>query len=257
MDYSKEFQAQSFGQIVLKHKKLPIYMTKEFSFYRCVEFKPDFYGKTVSELFNGNLRFSSGRYSTLFPNRKISYWSSSPSLARAEIKSHGAGCDMLTFHAYDDATSFEPFLGIEEPLIIVDGRECGIQELIDKLDNDEELSLYEKEYFEQIINESIDCIAYNSKVRKGEENYIFLEKGFKKLALRSLKLRFGRKNGGSHAYIQCAYGSDYLPYLKGYGFYFEPKCKIMMNEEYMKSEEFLTRKSNLDRRMIRNSFNKN
>ena len=151
MDYSKEFQAQSFGQIVLKHKKLPIYMTKEFSFYRCVEFKPDFYGKTVSELFNGNLRFSSGRYSTLFPNRKISYWSSSPSLARAEIKSHGAGCDMLTFHAYDDATSFEPFLGIEEPLIIVDGRECGIQELIDKLDNDDDVNELKQYTTEQLL----------------------------------------------------------------------------------------------------------
>ena len=75
----------------------------------------------------------SGRYSKLFPNQKISYWANSPETARAEIKKHGSGCDILTFWAYDDQSSFRPCMGNDEMLYIVDGRKCGIQDLIDKI----------------------------------------------------------------------------------------------------------------------------
>ena len=61
------------------HKRLPVIVTDEFDFWRCVEFNENFYGITVSELFKGNLRESNknNRYSSLFPNQKLSYWASS------------------------------------------------------------------------------------------------------------------------------------------------------------------------------------
>lgn len=33
---------------ILKHKTLPMVMTGEFDFYRCIEFNPNMYEKTVS-----------------------------------------------------------------------------------------------------------------------------------------------------------------------------------------------------------------
>ena len=86
MNWERAFKSQDYGRPIYKHIKLPIYITDEFRFFRCVEFNPDFYGKTASTLFNGNLRICSGRYSKLFPNQKLSYWADSPETARAEIK---------------------------------------------------------------------------------------------------------------------------------------------------------------------------
>ena len=51
---------------------------------------------------------------------------------------------MLTFWAYDDASSFMPTTEDLEVLTIIDGRKCGIQELIDKADREEELTAEEK-----------------------------------------------------------------------------------------------------------------
>lgn len=246
MVWNKVFKAQSYNQPTLKHESLPIFCTKEFDFYRCVEFKNDFYGKTASELFNGNLRECTGRYSALFPGQRLSYWADSPDTARAEIKKHGSGCDILTFWAYDDSSSFMPCMGNNEMLYIVDGRKCGIQKLIDKIDNNEELSLDERRMMDEILKEPIDCIVYDSHAKAGGENFIFLEKGFKKLALRELKLRFGRQNGGGHNVICCAVTGDYVPYLKGYGDYFVSKCKVEHNLDYIKTEEYITRKKNMD-----------
>lgn len=243
----KVFKAQSYNQPTYKHKKLPIFLTKEFDFFRCVEFKEEFYNVLATDLFKGNLRDSSGRYSVLFPDQKISYWAESVMTARAEVKKHGAGCDLLTFWAYDDASSFEPCMGSYEMLYILDGRRSGVQSLIDKVDEGKLLSEDEKELMRSILKEPIDCIAYESKARPGGENFIFLERGFKKLALRQIRLRFGRKNGGSHNRICCATSSDYTPFPKAYGEYFVPKCRVVRDEKYQFSEECIEREKNIEK----------
>lgn len=91
MSWERAFISQSYGRPIYKHEQLSVYITDEFNFFRCVEFKADFYGKTASTLFNGNLRICSetNRYAKLFPNQKLSYWADSPDTARAEIKSMG------------------------------------------------------------------------------------------------------------------------------------------------------------------------
>ena len=140
-------------------------------------FKEEFYGVLATDLFKGNLRDCSGRYSSLFPNQKISYWADSVMTARAEVKKHGAGCNLLTFWAYDDASSFEPCLGSFEMFYIADGRKCGVQELIDKVDNGIQLTKAEKKLMGDILKEPIDGIAYDSRAYPGGENFIFLERG--------------------------------------------------------------------------------
>ncbi len=59
------YSNQDFGRCIYKHITLPVYMTDEFRFFRCVRFEDGFYGKTISELHNGNLRVnkSDNRYS--------------------------------------------------------------------------------------------------------------------------------------------------------------------------------------------------
>ena len=241
--WEKVFKSQTYDQPTYKHIDLPIYQTKEFDFYRCVEFQDCFYGITTSELFNGNLRYSSGRYSSLFPNQKISYWSNSPKTALAEIRKHYRGKDYLLFWAYDDCSSFSPCLGNDEMLIIVDGRKCGIQDLIDKIDNRQEITKEEKEMMKNILDFPIDCIAYDSKVCKDGENFIFLERGFKKLFLRELKLKLNSKKTMNR--IVCSVTSDYSPCLESYGCFFLPICKVKMNNSYLESEEYLNRKENI------------
>lgn len=175
--------------------------------------------------------------------------------ARAEVKKHGAGCNLLTFWAYDDASSFEPCLGGEEMLCIVDGRSSGIQKLIMKVDKGSELTSEEKKIIDDILKEPIDAIAYDSEAYPGGENFIFLERGFKKLALREIRLRFGRKDGGGHNFICCAASSDYTPYPKEYGKFFLPKCKVGYDVNYENSEECIERENNiravLDRKLNR------
>ena len=56
MNWEKTFKSQDYGRPIYKHINLPVYITDEFDFYRCVEFNSSFYGKTASTLFNGNLR---------------------------------------------------------------------------------------------------------------------------------------------------------------------------------------------------------
>lgn len=58
---SRLFPNHSFSSQILIHKELPIYMTDEFSFYRCVTFDENFYGETVSSLHGGNLRKNDGK----------------------------------------------------------------------------------------------------------------------------------------------------------------------------------------------------
>lgn len=242
MSWEREFISQSYDRPTYKHKELPIYITDEFDFFRCVEFNDDFYGKTASALFNGNLRTCSGRYAKLFPNQKLSYWADSPVTARAEIKKHGAGNNILTFTAYDDRTSTFPILQNEEPLIIIDGRKKGIQKLIDKADKEMELTDAEKSYIKALMAQDPDCLVYDSHAKRGGENFIFFEKGFKKLALRKLQLRFGKNNGGNVNRIVCADTCDYLPFIESYGMYFQPKTRVKMDKSYLLSDEYLQRK---------------
>lgn len=245
MAWSKVFKAQNYNQPTFKHKDLPIFLTQEFDFFRCVEFKEEFYRVLATDLFKGNLRKCTGRYSSLFPNQKISYWADSVMTARAEVKKHGAGCNLLTFWAYDDASSFEPCLGGDEMLYIVDGRRSGIQSLIEKIDDGKILTNEEKQMMEDILKEPIDAIAYDSKAYPGGENFIFLEKGFKKLALRELRLRFGRKDGGSHNFICCVTSGDYAPFPEAYGEYFLPKCRVERDLDYENSSECIERLNNI------------
>lgn len=242
MSWKREFISQSYDRLTYKHTELPIYITDEFDFFRCVEFNDNFYGKTASALFNENLRTCSGRYAKLFPNQKLSYWADSPTTARAEIKKHGAGNNILTFTAYDDRTSTFPILQNEEPLIIIDGRKTGVQELIDKADKEMELSDAEQSYIKALMAQDPDCLVYDSHAKRGGENFIFFEKGFKKLALRKLQLRFGKNNGGNVNRIVCANTCDYLPFIEGYGMCFQPKTRVKMDKSYLLSDEYLQRK---------------
>ena len=242
MSWDREFISQDYCQPIYKHKDFPVFITNEFNFFRCVEFKDDFYEKTASSLFNGNLRKCTGRYSKLFPNQRLSYWADSATTARAEIKKHGAGNNILTFWAYDDGASSFPMLPDQSPLIIIDGRKCGVQELIDKVDNNIYLTDVEQKQMESLLAENPDCLAFDSHAKEGGENFIFFEKGFKKLALRELRLRFGRSDGGAHNFITCASTCDYSPCIDSYGKYFIPKAKIKMDKMYLTSKEYLQRK---------------
>ena len=246
MSWNRVFKSQDYGRPTYKFKGLPVYITDEFDFYRCVEFNYDFYGKTASELFHGNLRTCSGRYSTLFPNMKLSYWADSPKTARAEIKKHGAGNSILTFWAYDDGTSTFPTLPDQEPLVIIDGRKCGVQKLIDKADSQIPLTKNEQKMLNDILSFNPDCMAFDSHAFKGGENFIFFEKGFRKLAMRELKLRFGKKAGGNHNDIICAVSCDYSPIIENYGLMFLPIAKIAKSDVYFQTEEYVMRKSYLE-----------
>ena len=247
MSWDRVFKSQSYGRPTYKHMDLPVYVTDEFDFFRCVEFKDDFYGKTASELFNGNLRNSSGRYSSLFPGLRISYWADSVQTARAEIKKHGAGNNILTFWAYDDGTSTFPSLPDQERLIIIDGRDIGVKELIDKADQKIPFTEKEQNIMHTILNENPDCLVYDSYAYKGGENYIFFEKGFRKLAMRELRLRFGKKDGGNSNEIVCAVSSDYIPDIESYGMTFQPKARVVMDKDYLKSDEYEMRKNCLQK----------
>lgn len=245
------FNSQAYGIETYKHYKFPVYKTHDFYLYRCVEFKDEFYGVTASKLFQGNLRYCTGRYSAVFPNQKISYWADSPETARAEIKKHGAGNSILTFHAYDDASSTFPTLWIDEPLVIIDARNTEFQGIIDKIDNGKCISKAEENEFKEILSEQPDCIAFNSHARKNGENFIFLEKGFKKLSLSKLSLRFGRENGGNHNSIVCTVSSDYSPITEAYGYYFQHRARIGKDFNYMKSKEYIFRESNYQKGLKR------
>lgn len=237
------FKAQNYYIPTYKHVSLPVYQTYEFDFFRCVQFDERFYGKTVSELHRGNLRTCTGRYSKLFPNQKLSYWADSRKTAIAEVKKHGAKNDLLTFWAYDDASSFIPTVDNLECLTIIDGRKCGVQDLINKIDNNEMISEKDQRLLEEIMACRPDCLAYDSKAMAGGENFIFFEKGFYKLSLRSVRLRLGNTKK-RYAEIGCAVTSDYVPFLEGYGEYFLPILRKGQHKEYFQSEEYLSRKSN-------------
>ena len=229
---------------IYKHKSLPIVETGEFDFFRCVPFQDSFYGKTVSELHAGNLRMSQGRYSNIFPGEKISYWASDRETARAEVKKHGANSNLLTFFAYDDATASFPTLSKERDLlVIIDGIHFGFLEILLKIENGIELTKGEKSLVQQIKQENPDCLAYESEIDRTKTNYIFFEKGFKKLAVRELRLRLGSEQKISKNIIWCAGTCDYTAYLESYGEFFLPKARLERDSSYTNSEEYKSRKA--------------
>lgn len=240
------FRNHSYLSQVLKHKRLPIYKTKEFSFFRCVNVDNWVYGKTISVLHAGNLRTNtkSGRYSKLFPDKKISYWADSKTTALAEIRKHGGNKNYLTFEAYDDASSTFPVLNVSDSLVIADGRELNFYDILIKIEDDEKLTAEEMELIELIKEESPDCLAYESKAKKDGVNFLFFEKGFEKLFLREVKLYFGESGSKSAETIACAATCDYLPIIENYGYYFEPIVKIRMDSEYEHTEEYKSRLRN-------------
>lgn len=227
---------------IYRHKSLPIIASGEFDFFRCVQFKNEFYGKTVSELHAGNLRESNGRYSKLFPGEKVSYWSCDSKTARAEVKKHGANNNLLTFFAYDDATSSFPTLSKEFQLLrIIDGISFGFLEILLKIEKEQILTKGEEKLIQEIKEEKPDCLAYESEVDNTKTNYLFFEKGFKKLAIRELSLRLGSEKKISKNTICCADTSDYTASLEEYGKFFLPKTKIGEDLNYINSEEYKNR----------------
>ena len=240
----KDFLSNHYPSIPLfKLKGLPIIETGEFDFYRCVQFQNSFYGKTVSELHAGNLRMTSGRYSNLFPGEKISYWASDSKTARAEVKKHGANSNLLTFFAYDDATASFPTLSKKRNLLrIIDGVNFGFLEILLKIEKGQNLTKGEMSLIKQIKKEEPDCLAYASEIDHTKTNYIFFEKGFRKLAVRELRLRLGSEEKISKNVIWCAGTSDYSAYIESYGECFLSKARIGKNSLYYNGDEYKSRR---------------
>lgn len=237
------FSNQDFGRTILKHRELPVYVTDEFVFYRCICFNDSFYGKTVTELHKGNLRQATpeNRYSKLFPNEKLSYWADSPQTARAEVKYHNHTNNLLTFWAYDDVTSTFPTIDNDEPLIIIDGREVEFHHILEKIEKGKNLTDGEEKTVKLIKKENPDCLAYTSLRNKGGMNFLFFEKGFKKLSIREVRLRLGDFKGKNSNRIVCASTCDYSPFLEKYGEYFLPLAIVNMNSKYIESQEYKKR----------------
>ena len=235
---------QSLASPVYQHNKLPVVVTEELNFFRCVEFQDSFYGKTVSELHHGNLRENKpdNRFSNLFPGLKTSYWSDSAETARAEIKKHGSSKDILTFWAYDDLTSTFPTMVNTEPIIIINGEDYRLNELIEKAENGKELTFNDKAMLNDILELKPDCLFYRSRVKKHGRNYLFFEKGFNKLSIREVRLRLGERKAKNTCWIECAFSSDYSPSVDAYGRYFSPIAQVKMDANYLQTEEYLSRK---------------
>ena len=240
---------QSPGSPILRHKELPVYITNEFDFYRCVAFKDDFYGKTISELHSGNLRDnnSGNRHSTLFRNEKTSYWSENEYVARSEVKVHESCRSYLMFWAYDDNSSSFPTIPNKSPLHIINGMDFRFNEILYKSENSIELSESELEIIDRIKSESPDCLVYNSHVNPRHINYLFFESGFKKLSLKKVSLTIRNGDHVNRNRVICATSSDYTPNMEAYGYYFESVAKKKFDSKYLKSEEYINRKSNFKR----------
>lgn len=228
---------------ILKHRSLPLVMTGEFDFYRCISFSEKYYGKTVSELHAGNLRFSrtDNRYSNLFPGQKLSYWADSPQTARAEAKKWGAKNNLLIFWAYDDGSSSFPTVYPPQELQIIDGSQFEFNKILKKLERHETISRSERELIDAIAYEEPDCLAYESEARKGGTNYLFFEHGFRKLSIREVWLRLGDAPGQNHNKIKCADSSDYTPLASQYGAMFLPIAKKGYDSDYVNSDEYRLR----------------
>lgn len=237
------FQNHTGNLSILKHRSLPMVMTGEFDFFRCVQFDSSMYGKTISDLHAGNLRLSrtDNRYSNLFPGQKLSYWADSPETSRAEIKHWGSGNNILTFWAYDDGSSFIPTVYPRKELQIIDGTQIDFNRILKKLEKHMDLTKDERMLIDDIAFQEPDCLAYESEARKGSMNFLFFEHGFKKLSLKEVRLRLGDERGKNCNKIICADSSDYAPKLHSYGKIFLPIARIGEDKHYTETDEFKLR----------------
>ena len=244
LSFGSFFPNQDSGRSVYKYDTLPVYKTDEFIFFRCVEFKDSFYGKSVHELHEGNLRDSNSanRYSSLFPGQKLSYWADSMDTARKEIIRHGSSKNIITFSAYDDESSTFPILDNKEPLTIIDGREIGFHTILIKNEDHIGLEEEEQEILQKIMSLQPDCLAYYSAVSSRNVNFLFFEKGFRKLSLREVKLKMGERKAKNRAKITCAVTCDYDPCIESYGEFFLPIARKGMNRDYLQTNDFKEKK---------------
>lgn len=237
----------------LKHNSLPILAQTEFDFCRYVTFTDDMYGKTVSELHRGNLRTvnDTNRYADLFGGNKVSYWAATRQIASREWRKHNPNkTNHLVFYAYDDMSSTFPTIRCEEPLIIIDGIKLGFEKILEKYDRKEPLTEQDKLLIEEIKSVNPDCLAYKPHTSKEnppewlpvtyEPNFMFFEKGFKKLSLKKVELRLNHHRNRND--IFCITDSDYNPDEEAYGKCFLPAARVGIDMDYLKSEEYLSRK---------------
>lgn len=235
---SNFFKAQDFGLPIYKCKGLPLYDTYQFDFFRCIPFTEELYDIKVLDLHNGNLRRSNGRYSKLFKNEKVSYWANDKRTAINEMRKHHKCDSYICFHAYDDSSSTFPINNNFEDLIILDGRKSGIDKLINKIECKEVLTNDENVFLKKILEQKPDCLVYDSHAHKGGENYIFFESGFKKLALRSVKLKIVKNGKIYNKKVCCSFGSDYSPSIENYFKKFEPIAKAKLDGNYKDSKQY-------------------
>lgn len=238
----------------MKHNSLPILAQTELDFFRYVTFTDDMYGKTISELHHGNLRAvtNNNRYADLFEGDKVSYWAATPLIARREWQKHNQGeANHLMFWAYDDVSNTFPTM--REPMIIIDGIQLGFEKILEKCDNGEPLTAQDQFLIDEIKKGKPDCLAYKPHTGKNihcdelpsarEANFMFFEKGFNKLVLREVNLRVNHNKNRND--ICCSVGGGYTLDEESYGKYFAPIAKVRMNSDYLKSDEYLSRKSNV------------
>lgn len=236
------FKAQSMLDIpTWRDDDYPVYNTSEFTFYRCLPFEQEYYGRTISDLHAGNLRESKGRYAKLFPGQRVSYWASDRVTARREVASHSECRNYILFEAYDDASSFIPSLPNQTPLRVADGRETCLAVILEKTQDGIPLSDQEMEYLLELSKRDLDCVAYVSHVNPSGENFLFFEKGFRKLALKEVRLILGKRNSRNTKRVYCADTSDYVPDTECYGVKFEPIARAVMDESYLESDEYKVR----------------
>ena len=180
------------------------------------------------------------RYSNFFIGQKLSYWSDSPDTVNAEMNKWKQKKDHIIFWAYDDASSTFPTVYPRQKLRIIDGRELGLHSILSKLENHESLRKSEIELIDKIAVHEPDCLAYKSVVHSQGVNYLFFEHGFRKLALREVRLKLGERKGNKNK-IVCAGTCDYAPYLERYGDTFLPIARIGHDPDYVKSDEYKLR----------------
>lgn len=114
--------------------------------------------------------------------------------------------------------------------------------ILEKVEKHEPLTNEEERFLERVALEQPDCLAYKSQARAGGVCFLFFEGGFKKLALREVRLRMGERREKNTAKVVCSITSDFMPVLKSYGYYFSPIAKIKYDESYERSDEYKLRK---------------
>ena len=121
------------------------------------------------------------------------------------------------FQAYDDTSSTFRTILDSSGLYIINGMELEFSKILYKSENSVELSESELEIMDRIRSESPDCLVYDSHVRPNNRNYMFFERGFRKLSLRRVSLTIRENGRVNRNKVVCATSSDYYPFIKEYG----------------------------------------